>query len=348
MKSLPTNTTNQSATMQTAIDAGEDTFLFAPGLHRFGKTLERVREGTRFICHGATIDLRMEGWGMYLHGGLTIEGGTIIGQDEKPLTLATGTGGAPSITFERVDCAVATTMQNITTIGATNSTFRRQTYWHDAVVKNCTFLADTNISGFTKFTDNTMQARLISGAGTWGLKGAIISRVRWEHLISRTNVGECLLFECVDVEDCIFEDLDFHAVSGPLIEYWDIGADNVMQQHVFRNNIIRGVTCDGPTSMGIWLAGRAENNLIEHLMLHRVAHPLRIDAPSKDNHVRNMVVVDCVPSMYSDGRHAARERFIVQDEGEETVIESLRVEGARGIPACNRARRDGETFDVKD
>jgi hypothetical protein len=180
------------------------------------------------------------------------------------------------------------------------------------------------------------------------LKGAIISRVRWEHLISRTNVGECLLFECVDVEDCVFEDLDFHAVSGPCIEYWDIGGDGAMQNHVFRNNIIRRITCDGPTSMGIWLAGRAENNLIEHLMLHRVAHPLRIDAPSRSNRVRNMVVVDCVPSMYSDGRHAAKERFIVQDEGQGTVIESLRVEGARGIPMCNRARRDGETFDVKD
>jgi hypothetical protein len=214
-KTLVPNTSDQSATIQRALDAGERTLIFAPGYHRLAKTIT-LPAGTRIVGTNTTIDLATpSGWAFYLTGPVSFQGVTLVRSVPGGLTLATGTAAGASIAFDRVDVGVATSIQNIATVGATGSVFRQQTYWHDAIVRDCTFEADTYISGKTQFTDSIMRGRLISGAGTWGLRGATVARVRWDHLVSRDNTGECLLFETVDVEGCVFEDLEFVGCSGP-------------------------------------------------------------------------------------------------------------------------------------
>jgi hypothetical protein len=352
VKTLPVNTTDQSSTLQSAIDSGERIFSFSAGPHRFRKTLERIQPGTKFVGQGvASLDFGSLPHGMWLQGSLSLENLTLSGD----FLLATGNGGTPSISFDRVVCNVETTIQNLATVSAVGSSFSKQTYWHNAVVSNCSFSADTNISGNTQFTDNRMIARLICGSGTWGLSNARVSRIRWDGLISRDNVAECLLFECVDVTDSEFSDLDFINCTGPLIEYWDIGGDGVPQNHRFRNNTIRNILSSGPTCVGIYLAGNTENTLIEDVILSRTTQPVVIDPTSNNTTVRRFMITSPEIAPYADDQRFTRawklamkqlQRFLVTDNGTGTVLESLYVDNPNGTTVCNRPLRAGESIEV--
>lgn len=350
MKTLPVNSTDQSPLIASEILKGTRDFVFASEHHKLAHTI--VTPGDKpitFKAHpGAIVELAMDGWAFQLSHDLNFIGGCeplkILG-GHKGLKLATGVAGTPRVSFDRVDCDVETSIQNVGTAGATNSVFRAATMWKNAKIETCNFLSDCYIGGNTQFTNNSMEARLVANNETGGLNKAKIHRVRWDSWLRVHNAMESVLFEDCDVLESELSELEFRGGCTTLL-HWGVNVPNSACK--CHGNVFQDITSDGPTAIGIrFKGGDVDGNLFRNISIHRAMYPILLEEGCKSNLLECISIVDCVPSVMQGGWEPwnwdaitrKSKRFAIEDHGSDTRYGEIHAEGLRGIELTNRPDR---------
>jgi hypothetical protein len=304
MKRLAINHTGQSGTIISNLNAGVREFSFDPGYHRIDRNIP-LPHGTSFVrSKGATLDFALNDYPFTCHGDATFEGMVFASENPNMSLIARASDGV--VTLRDVESRIKVVSQPGMEFKAYDSVFKHQTQFLNGSVHDCKFLYDCQIAGNIRFERNLMKRRLLATPELGDLVGAMIRYITWDGVDSFDNAGESFVIECVNMRNCLCENLRFkNGCSGQLFGFWGIDGNNVKTNHAMTNNQFHNFVGEGHSHIGIWLTGAGDisNNLFENVCLNQVMIPIKLECPDALNVFHNLHIVNPVHVMSSAGFH---------------------------------------------